>query len=166
MKMKHAPSKYKRLVRLLSATLLALPFAAANAAGDSTADKGTADTNATVAYVDSIHKWGAWELDIEPAAGGLQASATRPLNVRNAKISLRTNSMAALAPPKGAAKPPGGTTPPPVIPPPSITPPLPAAPTRAAPPGSIVPITVALPGGAPTAAAPAGAISLITVTLP
>jgi hypothetical protein len=149
MKMKHSTSKYASLVRLLSAALLILPFASVDAADDSATGKGDADKSATVAYVDSVQKWGAWELDIEPAAGGLQASATRPLNVRNAKISLRTNSMAALAPPKGASKPPGGTSPPvippPVTPPPSITPPLPAAPTTPAPPGSTPPTVVTLP---------------------
>ena len=51
-----------------------------------------------MAYVDSVHKWGAWELDIEPAAGGLSQTQTQALNARNSKVTLRTNSIAALAP--------------------------------------------------------------------
>jgi hypothetical protein len=51
-----------------------------------------------MAYVDSVHKWGAWELDIEPAAGGLSQPQTQALNARNSKVALRTNSMDALAP--------------------------------------------------------------------
>ena len=51
-----------------------------------------------MAYVDSVHKWGAWELDIEPAAGGLSQPQTQALNARNSKVVLRTNSVAALAP--------------------------------------------------------------------
>ncbi len=82
-----------------------------------------------VAYVDSVLKWGAWELDIEPAAGGISAPTTRALNTRSAKVALRTNSIAALAPPAPIA--PGGGIPanpilpgtpilPPVTPPPAI----------------------------------------------
>ena len=55
--------------------------------------------NEEVAYVDSVKSWGAWELDIEPAAGGLTPPSTQAMNPRNSKVSLRTNSIAALAPP-------------------------------------------------------------------
>jgi len=73
------------------------------------------------AYVDSIHQWGAWELDIEPAAGGITPAATQALNTRNPKVSLRINSIAALAPVAGATAP----VPPVAIPPaPPITPPV------------------------------------------
>ncbi len=51
-----------------------------------------------IVYIDSVHKWGAWALDIEPAAGGLHSEGTQPLNARSAKLSLRTNSIAALSP--------------------------------------------------------------------
>ncbi|VAW52797.1 hypothetical protein MNBD_GAMMA06-1113 [hydrothermal vent metagenome] len=66
-----------------------------------------------IAYVDSVHQWGAWALDIEPAAGGLAQVTTSPLNTRDSKITLRTNSITALAPSIPIA--------PPVVPP--ITPP-------------------------------------------
>ena len=72
------------------------------------------------AYTDSVHNWGAWALDIEPAAGGLQATGTQPLNARSAKLSLRTNSIAALSPrrvPGDVARPQSPMpTPTPVIP--------------------------------------------------
>ena len=65
-------------------------------------------------YVDSIHQWGAWELDIEPAAGGITPASTKALNARDAKVSFRINSIAALAPQPGQVSPV----------PPSITPPI------------------------------------------
>jgi hypothetical protein len=49
-------------------------------------------------YVDSILKWGAWELDIEPAAGGITPASRKALNARDPKVSFRINSIAALAP--------------------------------------------------------------------
>ena len=93
-------------------TTLALSFAStSNAAWKNSADEAPE-------YVDSIHKWGAWELDIEPAAGGLQQPASQALKARDSKVSLRTNSVSALAPQRPAipaipAAPPGAT--PPVI---------------------------------------------------
>jgi len=104
----------------------------------------------SVAYVDSVLKWGAWELDLEPAAGGLSAASTRALTARNSKVALRTNSNAALAPPSGGAIPalpivPGTPILPPVIPPiaptvPTITPVSPN-----------IPIPIGGPGGTATA---------------
>lgn len=73
-----------------------------------------------LAYVDSVHKWGAWGLDIEPAAGGLSQSTTQALNARDSKVALRTNSISALAPGGGAT---------PAIP---ATPAVPATPTAPA----------------------------------
>ncbi len=106
----------------------------------------------SLAYVDSVLKWGAWELDIEPAAGGLSPPTTRALNARNSKVVLRTNSIAALAPPDAPATPAIPSTPstpvaPPVTPTPPapVAPPLPAAPTDFAPPGATPPTTVPLP---------------------
>ena len=96
--------------------------------------KGDADT---AEYVDSVTKWGAWELDIEPAAGGLQQSSNPVINARESKVTLRTNSIAALAPQRPG--PPTQTAPvifspsptpivPPVVPvtppPPPVTPPI------------------------------------------
>lgn len=102
-----------------------------------------ATNSETASYVDSVFSWGPWELDIEPAAGGIQVPATGPLNARDAKLKLRPNSITALAPP---------TTPAPVIintipvPP---TPPVidrgPPAPTTLAPVNSTPTTTVTLP---------------------
>jgi len=102
------------------------------------------------AYVDSIHQWGAWELDIEPAAGGITPASTKALNARDPKVSLRINSIAALAPQAAVTfnSPTAPIVPPvvPVIPPvPPVTPPRPAAPTNFAPPGATPPVVVTLP---------------------
>lgn len=109
-------------------TAMLLTFSAATIADET--------SNETTAYVDSIHQWGAWELDIEPAAGGITPPATQPLNSRSARITLRTNSIAALSPPPSPASPAAPvtfdtpTTPivPPVVPvtppPPPVTPPI------------------------------------------
>jgi len=101
------------------------------------------DSEAEVAYVDSVKKWGAWELDIEPAAGGLAAPSTGALNPRDSRVALRTNSISALAPP-GSAKPTVITQSPimpPVIP---TAPPAPQIPTVT----NISP-SVPIPVGAP-----------------
>ncbi|NOQ88828.1 MAG: hypothetical protein GQ550_07875 [Gammaproteobacteria bacterium] len=97
-----------------------------------------------LAYVDSVLKWGAWGLDIEPAAGGLSQPTTQALNARNSKVTLRTNSFAALAPPGRAI---------PAIP---ATPAVPATPTIPAVPAipaipAVTPISpsVPIPVGAP-----------------
>ncbi len=116
------------LVRLLIAALCAGFTGIAGAATDDS------DTSAT-AYVDSIHKWGAWELDIEPAAGGLQAPGNQPMLARNSKVNLRTNSIAALAPTAPATvitRAPAPVIPPvtaPVRPPAPVTPPVTFAPS-------------------------------------
>ena len=117
----------------------------ANANSDSNGD------STTTAYVDSIHKWGAWELDIEPAAGGLQQPSTQALNSRDARVSLRTNSFSALAP--RDRSPVIFSTSSPIVPdvvpvtppPPPVTPPRPSRPTTSAPPGATPPTTVSLP---------------------
>ncbi|PCJ88056.1 MAG: hypothetical protein COA54_04655 [Thiotrichaceae bacterium] len=94
------------------------------------------------AYTDSVHNWGAWALDIEPAAGGLQDTGTQPLNARSAKISLRTNSIAALSP----RRVPGDVVIP-QSPTPSPTPVIPSAPAIP----TITPISpnVPIPNSAP-----------------
>lgn len=63
-----------------------------------TATANAATNNEDVALIDSVHQWGAWGLDIEPAAGGIAPPATQALHARNSKISLRTNSISALSP--------------------------------------------------------------------
>ena len=82
------------------------------------------------AYVDSVHHWGAWELDIEPAAGGITPAATQPLSDRGARVAFRTNSFSAIAPTApvtDAPVPAPPVTPPPAPvtpPPPPVTPPI------------------------------------------
>ncbi len=108
------------------------------------------DSEAEVAYVDSVKKWGAWELDIEPAAGGLTAPSTGALNPRDSRVALRTNSISALAPPS-SAKPTVITQSPimppvvPTAPPAPPAPALPPAPGNFAPPGATPPVVVTLP---------------------
>ena len=128
----------------------------------------------SVTYVDSVLKWGAWELDIEPAAGGISAPTPRALNARGAKVTLRTNSIAALAPtpdvPTNTIVLPGAPVPqrPPTQP---VNPPIPtapAAPTNFAPTGSITspPGGVTLAPPAPAGPAPTGSVTTTVVTLP
>ena len=80
------------------------------------------------AYTDSVHRWGAWELDIEPAAGGITPAATQALSDRGARVAFRTNSFSAIAPTAPAAPtPPITDTPvptPPINPVPPVTPPV------------------------------------------
>lgn len=108
------------------------------------------DSESEVTYVDSVKKWGAWELDIEPAAGGLTAPSTGALNPRDSRVALRTNSISALAPPS-SAKPTVITQSPimppvvPTAPPAPPAPALPPAPGNFAPPGATPPVVVTLP---------------------
>jgi len=83
---------------------------------------------AETAYVDSIHQWGAWELDIEPAAGGITPASTRALNARDPKVSFRINSIAALAPNAIPVSPASVPVPAPTQTPPAITPVRPIGP--------------------------------------
>ena len=75
----------------LSFAVVALAYTTASIAA-------SPDQNTSENYVDSITTWGAWELDIEPAAGGLRQSETLALKARDSKITVRTNSFSALAP--------------------------------------------------------------------
>lgn len=110
------------------------------------------DDTTTTAYVDSIHQWGPWELDIEPAAGGIQPPSTKALNARDSKVSLRINSIAALAP-QAPQTPVAFNSPVPIVPPvvpvtppaPPVTPPRPTAPTNFAPPAATPTTVVTLP---------------------
>jgi len=120
--MKYTNNKLTTLTRLmLKRCLLAASIAA------TTNVIAATDDSVQTAYVDSVHNWGAWELDIEPAAGGVQAAELQPLNARSANVALRTNSFSALAPPAPQpeiiiASP---QVPTPVIPPtPPVTPPI------------------------------------------
>jgi hypothetical protein len=98
------------------------------------------DEEEEVVYVDSVTKWGAWELDIEPAAGGLELPSPRAMSPRNSKVALRTNSIAELAPPPSSA-----TTPPPMPPTIPVTPPAPITPPTITPISPSVPIPVGGP---------------------
>jgi hypothetical protein len=62
------------------------------------ADQNSAGPISTEPYVDSVTQWGAWELDIEPAAGGLNKPATQALKARSSKLTVRTNSFSAVGP--------------------------------------------------------------------
>ncbi len=167
-KMNRSVNKLNKHTSLVAKLFLAAALMAA------TSVSAAEDDN--VAYVDSVLKWGAWELDIEPAAGGISAPTPRALNARGAKVALRTNSIAALAPstPPSGSKPvnpiiPGTPVPTPVIPTLPVKPFVPTAPTISAPPGATPPIVVTLPSSsppAPTSPAPSGAITATVVTLP
>lgn len=130
-----------------------LTFILATTAYAATALAGAPTSDTSTAYVDSIHQWGAWELDIEPAAGGLQQPSTQALNARETNVSLRANSINALRA-NGVATLSDTTRATPAIPAiPAVpaTPAVPAIPARPAPSGAIAP-----PGSTPT----------IVVTLP
>lgn len=114
---------------LVTASLVLTTTSVAAINNDTAQDYNTSST----AYVDSIFQWGAWELDIEPAAGGLQAQTTQALNARDSKVRLRTNSFSALAPPQR----PGTVTPPAA--------PLPIAPPLSTPVPTITPINPRVP---------------------
>ena len=101
------------------------------------------ETSETTAYVDSVHQWGAWELDIEPAAGGIAQPGTQPMNGRSARVAFRTNSFSAIAP-----------TAPSTPTPPITDTPVPVPPINTPPPIYIPPVTnispsVPVPVGAP-----------------
>ena len=110
-----------------------------------TAIAGVSDITAEndTVYVDSVTQWGAWNLDIEPAAGGLTQAATQALNARDSSVSLRANSISALAqvaPPVPALKPPTPATPvTPVVP---VTPVGPVGPANFAPPAATPATTI------------------------
>lgn len=133
------PCKHNQLTHKL-ALIFMLVTASTMSAAELKWQDSDQDTEAEVAYVDSVTKWGAWELDIEPAAGGLTPSSTGALNARDSRVTLRTNSISALAPPT-VSKPPA-IIPPPVMPP--VLPPAPQIPTVT----NISP-SVPIPVGAP-----------------
>jgi len=76
---------------------------------------------------DCVFDWGAWGLNIEPAAGGISHSPGQIIKPLHPQFSLTTNSTAALAPteippavkPPTIAAPPAATPHIPVTPPPS-----------------------------------------------
>ncbi len=84
---------------LVSVVLLATTPSSFAATNDTAAENTAAET----AYVDSVKKWGAWGLGIEPAAGGIQQPSTQPVKARSTNLSLRTNSISALAPTRSSA---------------------------------------------------------------
>ena len=88
-----------------------------------------------VVYVDSVTKWGAWELDIEPAAGGITKADTGALKARESRVTPRTNSFTAVSPQANLAsgQPPAG---PAISGPTTFAPPRATPPTRVSPPSS------------------------------
>lgn len=78
-----------KLSQLLSICLL----------GISTSAFSASDSNeATTSYVDSVYEWGAWELGLEPAAGGPAPSSNQALAVRGPGVNFRPNENSAFAP--------------------------------------------------------------------
>ena len=142
-KMKHRYHSKNRLVSVKASQFVLATVIMSFAGTSIAAWKGDADKDD---YVDSVTKWGAWELDIEPAAGGLQQSSSQILKARDSKVTLRTNSIAALAPQR------------PDIPAVPAVPAIPATPTTPA-----VPAIPAIPAAPP---APPGATPPVVVTLP
>ena len=67
-------------------------------------------TENTTAYVDSVHGWGAWELGLEPAAGGSTPSPSRALTSRSANIKFRPNDNSAFSPDSRRNQTPAPTT--------------------------------------------------------
>jgi len=113
---KSFPAVFTSVILLSTASI---SFAATDA---STVSNAATET----AYVDSVKKWGAWDLDLQPAAGGLKASTTQPLNARESKLRVRTNSFSALAPrAHGTNLGNTPTTPPPTVTLPPVIPPTP-----------------------------------------
>ena len=49
-------------------------------------------------YVDSVYGWGAWELGLEPAAGGPPPSPGRALAAMEANVQFRPNENSAFSP--------------------------------------------------------------------
>ena len=134
--------KYNMFTQTLA--LLTLTTASTMAAAESKWKDSDNDSDSEVAYVDSVTKWGPWELDIEPAAGGLTTSSTGVLKARDSRVVLRTNSISALAPKTV----PGNisTNSPVPTPPPTYS--GPAAPTTFAPSGA-TPVTSFSPPPSP-----------------
>jgi hypothetical protein len=115
--------KHKQIVNVIKFGLATLCLTFATASMAQWNDNPSTET----AYVDSIHQWGAWELDIEPAAGGITTASTKALNARDPKVSFRINSIAALAPQAAVTfNSPTSPVVPPVVPvTPPVTPPIP-----------------------------------------
>ena len=130
------PCKHNQLTQKL-AIIFMLMTASTMSAAELKWQDSDEDSESEVAYVDSVTKWGAWELDIEPAAGGLTPPSTGALNARDSRVALRTNSISALAPP---------TKPPAIIQSPIMPPVIPAAPPT--PPAPPVPVTPPIGGPA------------------
>ena len=103
----------------------------------------TTESSDTTAYVDSVHQWGAWELDIEPAAGGITQPGTQPMNGRSARVAFRTNSFSAIAPTAPS------TPTPPITDTPVPTPPINTPPPIYIPPVTNISPSVPVPVGAP-----------------
>lgn len=115
---KHNLTTAALLCSLLPVACIAMPTSDASTDGASQNEQ---------AYTDSVFGWGAWELDVEPAAGGAATGGSSPILPRNARVVVRTNSTSAVAPKPPATVPPlpelpVAPTPPPTPSVPSITP--------------------------------------------
>lgn len=124
-------NRCRTFVAKLAMITTMMSVAAASIAGPTIpGPKWQPDEEEEVVYVDSVTKWGAWELDIEPAAGGLALPSPRAMGARDSKVALRTNSIAELGPSPGASTTPPPPTPMPMPPagPPTITPISPSVP--------------------------------------
>ena len=113
---------YTQFTKYIIATICICLSSASYAAWKTDEEVAAEEAEKATAYADSVHQWGAWELDIEPAAGGITPAVTQALSDRGARVAFRTNSFSAIAPTAPAA-----TTPPitdtPVPTPPIYTPP-------------------------------------------
>lgn len=145
---------YTQITKYIAAFICICLSSTSFAAWKTDEEVAAEEAEKATAYVDSVHHWGAWELDIEPAAGGITPATTQPLSDRGARVSFRTNSFSAVAPASPAPTPVTNT---PVIPTSG-----PTSPTRFAPPGATPATTVPLPSSTnigsvtPSTTVPAG----------
>ena len=95
---------HHKLPRLLSICLL----------GVSASGYAATDPEGATSYVASINEWGAWELGIEPAAGGPAPPSSGALNARSSNVTFRPKENSAVSPvirPIPITRPAGGTLP-------------------------------------------------------
>jgi len=128
---------YTQFTKYIAAIICICLSSTSYAAWKTDEEVAAEEAEKATAYVDSVHHWGAWELDIEPAAGGISPAATQPLSDRGARVAFRTNSFSAIAP---TAPTPTTINSTPVVPTNAPTPP-----TNFAPPGATPATTVPLP---------------------
>lgn len=127
--------RFFRILTFTTITLTAILFTPiASAAGTHHCKAESGHDNSA----DCVFDWGAWGLDIEPAAGGISHSSGQIIKPLIPQFSLTTNSTAALAP----------TEIPPVVTPPPVNTAPPSPNTRPYKPGE--PIATGTPRRQPT----------------